>query len=112
MTRKSYRPGRLLLLLAVDVSLIFERRAFCSYVCPVGHLLGLYALLAPFQWRADDAGVCASCSTKDCVAKKNRDRLAGRSCTSGLYPASLRAGSCPPCRRYSRFQTDSPWRTM
>jgi polyferredoxin len=79
----------LLLLVAVDVSLILERRAFCSYVCPVGHLLGLYALLSPFQWRADDAGVCARCRTKDCVAKKNRDRLAGRSCTSGLYPASI-----------------------
>ncbi len=79
----------LLILLAVDVSLIFERRAFCSYVCPVGHLLGLYALLSPWEWRADDAGVCASCRTKDCVAKKNQYRLAGRSCTSGLYPASI-----------------------
>ncbi len=79
----------LLVLVAVDVSLIFERRAFCSYVCPVGHLLGLYALLSPLEWRADDAGVCASCRTKDCVAKKNRYRLAGRSCTSGLYPASI-----------------------
>jgi polyferredoxin len=79
----------LLLLLAVDVSLIFERRAFCSYVCPVGHLLGLYALLSPLAWRADDAGVCGSCRTKDCVARKNRYRLAGRSCTSGLYPASI-----------------------
>jgi hypothetical protein len=79
----------LLILVAVDVSLIFERRAFCSYVCPVGHLLGLYALLSPLAWRADDAGVCASCRTRDCVAKKNQDRWAGRSCTSGLYPASI-----------------------
>ena len=79
----------LLILVAVDVSLIFERRAFCSYVCPVGHLLGLYALLSPLEWRADDAGVCASCRTKDCVAKKNQYRLAGRSCTSGLYLASI-----------------------
>jgi polyferredoxin len=79
----------LLILAAVDVSLIFERRAFCSYVCPVGHLLGLYALLSPFEWRADDAGVCATCRTRDCVAKKNQYRLTGRSCTSGLYPASI-----------------------
>ncbi|MEN6336661.1 MAG: 4Fe-4S binding protein [Phycisphaerales bacterium] len=79
----------LLILLAIDVSLIFERRAFCSYVCPVGHLLGLYALLSPFEWRADDADVCGRCRTKDCVTKRNRTRLAGRSCTSGLYPASI-----------------------
>ncbi len=80
----------LLILVAVDVSLVFEKRAFCSYVCPVGHLLGLYALLSPFEWRADDASVCRDCRTKDCVATKNRRRLAGRSCTSGLYPASIR----------------------
>jgi len=79
----------LLILVAVDVSLIFQRRAFCSYVCPVGHLLGLYALISPFEWRAGDVSVCQSCRTKDCVAKKNRHRLAGRSCTSNLYPASI-----------------------
>jgi ferredoxin len=79
----------LLILMAVDVSLIFEKRAFCSYVCPVGHLLGLYALMSPFEWRADDGSVCRSCRTKDCVAKKNQYRLAGRCCTSGLYPASI-----------------------
>ena len=33
----------LLIIIAVDISLIFQKRAFCSYVCPVGHLLGLYA---------------------------------------------------------------------
>jgi polyferredoxin len=79
----------LLILMAVDVSLIFERRAFCSYVCPVGHLLGLYALLSPLEWRADDDSVCESCRTKDCVAKKNQYRLAAHSCTSSLYPASI-----------------------
>ena len=79
----------LLIIVAVDISLIFQMRAFCSYVCPVGHLLGLYALISPFEWRADDVSVCQSCKTKDCVAKKNRHRLTGRSCTSRLYPASI-----------------------
>ena len=32
-----------LLSVAPLVSLVFEKRAFCSYLCPVGHLLGLYA---------------------------------------------------------------------
>ena len=39
---------------AMACSLIFEKRAFCSYVCPVGHLLGLYALISPWQWRVND----------------------------------------------------------
>lgn len=79
-----------LILTAVDISLIFEKRAFCSHLCPVGHLLGLYALLSPFEWRAADGDVCQGCRTKDCIAKKNHYRLTGRSCTSGLYPAAIK----------------------
>jgi ferredoxin len=79
----------LLIIVAIDVSLIFRKRAFCSYVCPVGHLLGLYALISPFEWRADDPSVCGSCKTKDCVVKKNHYRLTSRSCTSNLYPATI-----------------------
>ena len=79
----------MLIILAVDISLIFRKRAFCSYVCPVGHLLGLYALISPFEWRADDQSICKSCKTKDCVVKKNHYRLTRRSCTSNLYPATI-----------------------
>ena len=75
---------------AVVVSLIYEKRAFCSYICPVGHLLGLYALIAPFEWRADDSSVCQQCKTKDCFVKRNHYRLVGRSCTSNLYPATIK----------------------
>ena len=88
----------LLMILAVDISLIFEKRAFCSYVCPVGHLLGLYALLSPLEWRAHDTSVCKSCKTKDCIAKKNHYRLTGRSCTSHLYPAAIKDNrNCLTC---------------
>jgi polyferredoxin len=75
---------------AVLVGLIYEKRAFCSHVCPVGHLLGLYALVSPFEWRADDKSVCEACKGKDCVVKKNHYRLVGRSCTSNLYPATIK----------------------
>ena len=75
---------------ALVVGLIYEKRAFCSYVCPVGHLLGLYALISPLEWRADDLSVCKDCKTKDCIAKKNHYRIVGRSCTSNLYPASIK----------------------
>ena len=79
----------LLIIVAINVSLIFRKRTFCSYVCPVGHLLGLYALISPFEWRADDPSVCRNCKTKDCFVKKNHYRLIGRSCTSNLYPAAI-----------------------
>jgi len=80
----------LLMIVAIDVSLIFQKRAFCSSVCPVGHLLGLYALISPFEWRADDLSICKSCKTKDCFVKKNHYRLICRSCTSNLYPATIK----------------------
>src|SRR4030042_4992574 len=44
----------MLIILAIDISLIFRKRTFCSYVCPVGHLLGLYALISPFEWGCGD----------------------------------------------------------
>jgi polyferredoxin len=74
---------------AILCGLLFEKRAFCSYVCPVGHLLGLYAMIAPLKWTVRDQQTCKSCKTKDCVAKHNRSRLIGRSCTSNLYPATI-----------------------
>jgi len=91
--RVPHRMALYLLMLrsvAVVVGLIYEKRAFCSYVCPVGHLLGLYALVSPLEWRADDLSLCKSCKTKDCVAKKNHYRIVGRSCTSNLYPATIK----------------------
>ncbi len=75
---------------SVLVGIIYEKRTFCSYVCPVGHLIGLYALISPFEWRADDLSVCEACKGKDCVEKKNHYRLIGRSCTSNLYPATIK----------------------
>jgi polyferredoxin len=79
-----------LIIVAADISLIFRKRAFCNYVCPIGHLLGLYALISPFEWRADNLSTCRNCKTKDCVTKKNNYRLSSRSCTSNLYPASIK----------------------
>lgn len=75
--------------LAVVVSLLFEKRAFCSYFCPVGKLLGLYSLMAKWGLRVKNKDICKSCKTKDCVAKVNNYKLIGRSCQSNLYPANI-----------------------
>ncbi len=101
---------------AVVVSLIFQKRAFCSYVCPVGHLLGLYAFVSPFEWRVDDASVCKSCKTKDCFVKKNHYRAVGRSCTSNLYPATIKNNKdcllCTQCLKacpYDNLRFSTRW---
>jgi len=79
----------LLFLGAVLVGLYWEKRTFCTYVCPVGHLLGLYSLLSFKKLRVKNQEVCKSCQTKDCIAPANHYKNIGRSCTSELYPKTL-----------------------
>ncbi|MEA3367362.1 MAG: 4Fe-4S binding protein, partial [Planctomycetota bacterium] len=79
----------ILLVAAAVIGLVFEKRAFCSYVCPVGHLLGLYAQCSVLEWRVADESVCDECKTKDCVAKKKWYNLFGHSCAINLYPPKI-----------------------
>ena len=81
----------LMVLLAstVIVGLIFSRNAFCAYICPVGHLLGLYARLAPFGWSTGDRSICRSCKDHSCTARVNAYVFQGRSCGVGLDPAHI-----------------------
>jgi polyferredoxin len=54
------------IVLAVVLSLVFERRSFCRYVCPVGGFVGLYSLVAPVELRVKDADVCRAHREKEC----------------------------------------------
>ncbi len=79
--------------LAIGLSLVFERRAFCSYVCPIGGFTGIYAQTAPVEVRVIDTGICATHAEKTCY----------QSCPWGLYPVALRdsaqCGLCMECLR-------------
>jgi len=54
------------LFVAVGTSLVFERRAFCRYLCPVGGFIGLYSQLAPVEVRVVDTNVCKTHTEKTC----------------------------------------------
>jgi len=108
----------MLLMVALVCGLVFEKRAFCSYVCPVGHLLGLYAMISPFEWRADDLIKCKECKTRDCSARENYYRLIGHSCTSNLSPPTIKDNRdcllCTQCLKVCphkniRFSTRKPY---
>ena len=74
---------------AVVFGLLFSRNTFCAHVCPVGHLLGLYARLAPVGWGVRDRTVCSDCKDRSCVSNKTAYKFQGRSCGVRLSPYSL-----------------------
>lgn len=88
-----------MLFLAVGISLIFERRTFCRYVCPVGGFIGLYAQAAPLELRVKDKRVCASCKGKPCY----NGSVAGYGCPWDVFPGGLTkntyCGLCMECLR-------------
>jgi len=90
-----------LLASALVAGLIFERRAFCDHLCPVGRILGLYACCAVLEWRVRVPNTCEACQGKDCAAGSDPGQTSG--CPSRLYPASLKDNrdclTCTQCRK-------------
>ncbi len=78
-----------LLAVTVIVGLLFSKNTFCAYICPVGHLLGLYARLAPFGWSTGNRSICSNCKDHSCTASANVYVFQGRSCGVGLDPAHI-----------------------
>ncbi len=56
-----------LILAAIAVMLVFERRAFCRYLCPVGGFLGLYSMTSAMELRSKSKSVCATDKSKACA---------------------------------------------
>ena len=69
LTRPGVTAWVLLGMLAAGVllSILYENRVFCRYVCPVGGFIGLYSLTSSIELRVKDAQVCRDHATKDCV---------------------------------------------
>lgn len=79
--------------LAIALSLVFEHRAFCSYICPIGGFSGMYAKAAPLEVKVIDKQICLEHGDKSCY----------HACPWGLYPLALKdasaCGLCMECLR-------------
>ncbi len=84
-------------LVAIATSLLFERRTFCRYLCPVGGFIGLYSQAAPVEIRVRDRDVCAGHREKTCYTGSND----GYGCPWMVFPGNLTAntycGMCTEC---------------
>jgi polyferredoxin len=99
LTRPSVSAGVILGLagIAVGTSLLFEKRVFCRYMCPIGGFIGLYSLAAPIELRVRDPQVCVDHRSKDCITGNER----GYGCPWMIYPGkldrNLDCGLCTEC---------------
>lgn len=88
-----------MLFAAIGLSVVFERRAFCRYLCPVGGFIGLYSQTAPIELRIKDKQVCVTCEGKPCYNGSS----AGYGCPWDVFPGGLTrntyCGLCMECIR-------------
>jgi transcriptional regulator with AAA-type ATPase domain/NAD-dependent dihydropyrimidine dehydrogenase PreA subunit len=90
----AYLSAWLLLLItggAIVCSLIFERRFWCRYLCPIGGMNGLFAKLSMTELRAQQ-GICsAECNTYQCYkgGAQKGEGLATDGCPLYSHPAQL-----------------------
>jgi len=88
-----------MLFAAIGLSTVFERRAFCRYLCPVGGFIGLYSQTAPVELRIKDKQVCATCEGKPCY----NGSANGYGCPWDVFPGGLTkntyCGLCMECIR-------------
>jgi NosR/NirI family nitrous oxide reductase transcriptional regulator len=83
---------------AVSVFLVFERRSFCRYLCPLSALIGTVGSMGSVAgFRTVDRDTCLACTTKDCM----RGGASGYGCPWFTWPGSAESnaacGLCTEC---------------
>ena len=76
---------------AVVGSLLFEKRFWCRYLCPVGGMNGLFAKLSILELRAESGTCSGSCSSYACFkgGAADGEGLETDGCPLGSHPAHL-----------------------
>ena len=88
-----------MLFAAIGLSLVFERRTFCRYLCPVSGFIGIYSQTAPIELRIKEKQACVNCVGKPCYNGSS----AGYGCPWDVFPGGLKkntyCGLCMECIR-------------
>lgn len=88
-----------LFVVATILAVIYQRRVFCNYICPVSGFLGLYAMSSTIELRSLDPTVCLKCKEKNCATGSEN----GWACPWFLYMGKLDrnnfCGLCMECMK-------------
>ncbi len=98
-----------MLVLSVVYLLVFERKAFCRYACPVGRTLGYYARLAPVAVRPVNQDTCARCKTLECYNGSKEIEPCPTHLVVGRFSQNTFCLSCGNCVQSCPHQNVS-WR--
>jgi len=86
-----------ILALSLLLALVYRRRIFCHYLCPVGGFLGSYSMASMTELRVLDPDVCKKHKEKECL----RGGPEGWACPWGQYPGKMDrnnyCGLCTEC---------------
>jgi ferredoxin len=101
LTTRPWATGVMLLLLVIILPvifhLVFERRAWCRYICPVSGFIGLYSMIAPIELRVKDRDTCLKHPGKECIRGSDR----GYGCPWFEFPQNMNrnayCGLCMEC---------------
>lgn len=90
----AYLSSCLLLLItagAVTFSLLFERRFWCRYLCPIGGMNGMFGKLAMIELRAQQGICAATCTTYQCYkgGPQKGEGMETGGCPVYSHPAQL-----------------------
>lgn len=59
---------------SIVISLIYDRRVWCRYLCPIGALIGIYSMCSPFEIRSNQDICKSNCKKIDCYHGNNEIR--------------------------------------
>jgi polyferredoxin len=89
----------MLLVMSVVLALVYERRAFCRYVCPIGGMCGIYSMTSAVELRSKSRGRCETCTTKECI----KGTEGSYACPWFEYPGEMdRNNYCTMCLECDR----------
>jgi polyferredoxin len=104
-----------MLVLGILMSLVWELRAFCRFVCPMAAFISLYSAAGRLMLRDRDDSVCRHCKDKPCL----RGNEKGWACPYGLCVTTVKrnidCGLCTECFKscphdnISLFWRRGPW---